>query len=270
MNLRLSASIVLYNTCLTDFELVVSSFLNGVTEGLLVISDNSDQILLHPLLKNARIKYIFNNENLGFAAAHNRAISMISEISDIHLILNPDISFNSDVLPHLIGVMENHAEIGALMPKILYPDGSLQRLCKLLPTPLDLILRRFLPIKFIKNRINERYELYHLPQDVLSDVPTISGCFMMLRTELLVEIGGFDEQYFMYLEDVDLARRIGTHSRVVYDPRVFVIHNYAKGSYSNKKLMVYHIKSAWLYFMKWGWWFDFERRRRNKIAKPTQ
>ena len=81
--------------------------------------------------------------------------------------------------------MQKNSDIGALMPRVNYPDGSLQRVCKLLPTPIDLIFRRFIPIKSIRNRINNRYELHDLPQDKLVDVPTISGCFMILRSELL-------------------------------------------------------------------------------------
>ena len=86
---------------------------------------------------------------------------------------------------------------------------------------------------------------------------------MILRSELLRALGGFDEQYFMYLEDVDLVRRIGSVARVVYDPRVSVTHEYAKGSYRNKKLLGYHMISAFLYFTKWGWCCDSYRRNKN-------
>jgi GT2 family glycosyltransferase len=69
----------------------------------------------------------------------------------------------------------------------------------------------------------------------------------------------------MYLEDVDLVRRIGDVARVVYDPRVCVTHAYAKGSYRNKKLLAYHLSSAVRYFTKWGWCFDPIRRKRNAL-----
>ncbi len=241
------------------------SFLNGCEKGILVISDNSDSRLSHPLLENPRVRYIFNNANIGFGAAHNNAFSTISSNSDFHLILNPDITFLPDVIPHIVKVMQHSLGIGVLMPRVNYPDGSLQRLCKLLPTPIDLIFRRFIPIKSLQNRINYRYELHDLPQDKLLDVPSISGCFLMLRSRLFRDIGGFDERYFMYLEDVDLVRRIGALARVVYDPRVSVVHEYAKGSYRNKKLLVYHMKSAVRYFTKWGWWFDLQRKERNTV-----
>jgi len=94
-------------------------------------------------------------------------------------------------------------------------------------------------------------------------VPSLSGCFMLLRTEVLKVVGGFDERFFMYCEDFDLCRRIGQVSKTIYYPDVSVIHNYEKGSYKNSKLLRYHIQSSVKYFNKWGWFFDKERRRIN-------
>jgi GT2 family glycosyltransferase len=260
---KISASLVIYNCKPELFLNAVTSFLNGCEQGILVISDNSDSRLSHALLQNPRVVYIFNNANIGFGAAHNKAFSSVGSKSDFHLILNPDITFSPNVIPHILKVMQHSPEIGLLMPRINYPDGSLQRLCKLLPTPVDLIFRRFIPIKSLQNHINYRYELHDLPQDKPIDVPSVSGCFLILRSQLFIDIGGFDEKFFMYLEDVDLVRRAGVLARIVYDPRVSVIHEYAKGSYRNKKLLIYHIKSAVHYFTKWGWWFDLQRKERN-------
>lgn len=263
MTFKCSASLVIYNSALTVFIPAIISFLEGSVDGILVISDNSEIPITHLILDHPRVRYMFNNANLGFGAAHNRAIIVISAESDVHLILNPDITFGANVIPHLVSIMQSNPEIGVLMPRINYPDGSLQRLCKLLPTPIDLIFRRFIPIKSVQSRINRRYELHALPQDQLIDVPTISGCFLIVRTDLIRRLGGFDERFFMYLEDVDLVRRIGDIARVVYEPKVSVNHAYAKGSYRNKKLLAYHMVSAIRYFTKWGWFFDPTRTERN-------
>jgi len=259
-----SASLVIYNYQLEFFLPAINSFLVSFSDGVLVISDNSIEPLEDELLNNPRIKYIFNHANLGFGTAHNRAIAAIDWESDFHLILNPDITFEPNVIPWLIGLFHSNPAIGAIMPRINYPDGTLQRLCKLLPTPVDLILRRFVPIRSVQIAINNRYEMYDLPQDCLVDVPTISGCFLIVRTELFRRIGGFDERFFMYLEDVDLVRRIGDIARVVYEPKVCVTHAYAKGSYRNKTLLAYHILSALRYFGKWGWFWDPVRADRNR------
>jgi GT2 family glycosyltransferase len=263
VNTKCSASLVLYNCLPEVFEPAITSFLDGIEDGILFVSDNSEVPLLHSLFKHPRVRYIFNNSNLGFGSAHNRAIADSGSEYNYHIILNPDITFGKEVIPHLISVMMEYLDIGVIMPRISYPDGSLQRLCKLLPTPIDLILRRFIPIKSVQNIINRRYELHGLPQDKFIDVPTMSGCFLIVRTELIRKMGGFDERFFMYLEDVDLVRRIGDIARVVYEPKVNVTHAYAKGSYRNKKLLIYHMASAIRYFTKWGWFFDPIRAERN-------
>jgi GT2 family glycosyltransferase len=114
--------------------------------------------------------------------------------------------------------------------------------------------------------INRRYELRDLPQKTTVDVPSLSGCFLLMRSDVFRRIKGFDERYFMYLEDVDLVRRIGDIARTVFDPHVTVTHAYGKGSYRSFKLLSYHTKSAITYFFKWGWFFDQARRTRNKIV----
>jgi GT2 family glycosyltransferase len=212
------------------------------------------------------VRYIFSGNNLGFGAAHNLVINNYINDSDLHLLLNPDILFDAQVLGSLVGRMERESSIGALMPRIIYPDGAPQYLHKLLPTPMDLFFRRFIPIKKILDLINKRYELQSLPQDRMSDIPSLSGCFLLVRSSLFIEIGGFDGRYFMYMEDIDLVRRIGNVARTIYDPSVYVTHFYQKGSYRNITLLLYHLISAVKYFNKWGWIYDPVRYKRNKNA----
>jgi GT2 family glycosyltransferase len=269
--MQLSASLVLYNNNPDQFGKAMLSFLEG-SDGQLVVIDNSPERLHHPLFQDPRVRYMFAGENLGFGRGHNRALSILAGESDYHLFLNPDIAFDEGVLPWLLEYMGQNPDIGALMPRIEYPDGSLQQLCKLLPTPVDLLLRRFIPVRGVQRRINTRYELHGLPQNEANVIPSLSGCFLLVRTGAVSEVGGFDERYFMYMEDVDLIRRIGDRWKTVYQPSVCVSHGYEKASYRNKTLMKAHIRSAFLYFSKWGWFFDKKRRRRNKdaLAKVRQ
>lgn len=266
MKPRLTASLVIFNCDVESFLPALTSFLNGFEDGILVISDNSDVPLFDKVIDHPRIDYIFNGENLGFGTAHNRAVHHLGSRSDFHLVLNPDIYFDATVISWLVNVLVCDSRIGVVMPKIVYPDGSLQRLCKLLPSPIDLLLRRFIPFASVQNMINSRYEMYDLPQDGLVEVPTVSGCFLLLRTDLFHKLGGFDERFFMYMEDIDLVRRIGNDASVVYDPRVSVTHTYAKGSYRNRRLLFYHVISAIRYFSKWGWFWDSVRTERNRRA----
>ena len=266
--MKLSASIVLYNTKIEDLKRVIDSYFAYQGEKQLFLVDNSpfDELKnIVAMYPNNEIHYIFNNANMGYGKAHNIAIrKSIEQNLPYHIILNPDIIIEKGALEKLTDYMEQHPEVGNIMPKIIYPDGELQYLCKLLPSPIDLILRRFIPVKKWKDAINKRYELHSFGYDKILNVPNLSGCFMFLRTEALKQVGLFDENIFMYLEDIDLNRRIHSKYQTIYYPEATVIHEHQKESYKSKKLLKAHIKSAIYYFNKYGWFFDKERTNINK------
>jgi GT2 family glycosyltransferase len=263
---EINASIVLYHNKKEQLTKAINSFLNIDLKVKLYLVDNSSNDNLKELAKlDERIEYIFNNANLGYGTAHN--IAMRKSVEDgalYHVVLNPDIYFESGVLEKLLDYMENHQDVGNIIPQVRYPDGEIQHLCKLLPTPTDLILRRFIPSKSWKEKRNETYELRFTGYDKVMNVPSLSGCFMFLRCEVLKDVGLFDENIFMYLEDVDLNRRIYHKYKTIFYPKVEIVHEYGKESYVNKKLLKYHIQSAIYYFNKWGWIFDKERDVINK------
>ncbi len=266
--MKLSASIVLYNTKIDELKRVIDSYFTYTGEKQLFLVDNSPTDSLKEIVKiypNNDIYYIFNNENMGYGKAHNIAIKKsIEQGLSYHIILNPDIIIKKGSLEKLTEYMEQHPEVGNIMPKIIYPNGELQYLCKLLPSPIDLIFRRFIPIKKWKDAINERYELHSFGYDKIKNIPNLSGCFMFLRTEALKKVGLFDENIFMYLEDIDLNRRIHSKYKTIYYPDAIVIHEHQKESYKNRRLLKAHIQSAIYYFNKYGWLFDKERTTINK------
>ena len=159
--------------------------------------------------------------------------------------------------------MDNNPTIGHLMPKVYYPNGEIQYLCKLIPTPFDLIFRRFLPKSWTQKQ-TDKFELRKSGYNRILDVPYLSGCFMFLQTEALKDIGLFDERFFMYPEDIDLTRRIHKKYRTVFFPDVQVFHNHAQSSYINFKMLYIHSFNMIKYFNKWGWFFDMERKIVNK------
>jgi len=260
----ITASIVLYKSNFDEIKRVIDSFLNTSLNVKLYLIDNSPTNELKKLSQGERVEYIFNNTNIGFGSAHNLAIKKSIDNSKYHLILNPDVYFEEGTLEKIYNFMEENEDIGLAMPKVLYPNGEMQHLCKLSPTPFDLILRRFLPFETYLEKRNQNYELKFADYNQIMDIPYLSGCFMFIRTEVLKKVGMFDERYFMYLEDTDLSRRIHQQYRTVYYPEATVYHEYGKGSYKNKKLLWYHISSAIKYFNKWGWIFDKNRREINK------
>lgn len=260
---KLTASLVLYNSQSAQFETAISSFIDAAPDSQLFVMDNSPVPLQSNWFAHPQVVYVHNECNLGFGAAHNRAMRSCLMSSDLHLILNPDIRLNTSAISYLVGRFEADPGLAAAMPTILYPDGELQRLCKLLPSPLDLFIRRFLPVANIRRWIDRRYEMHALSQEVPSEVPSLSGCFLLVKSSALQEVGGFDESFFMYMEDVDLVRRLASIGKAMYFPNVSVIHEYAKGSYRDPKLLRYHLNSAVKYFNKWGWIFDRQRSKRN-------
>lgn len=261
----ITASIVTYHNDKQELKNAINSFLNTDLNVKLYISDNSKNRDIEDLCDDSRVDYTFNNSNDGFGAGHNISIKKaISEGSVYHLVLNPDVYFNQGVIEQLVEYMDGDKDIGLVMPKVLYPDGSIQYVCKLLPTPINLIARKFLPIKKIQDKLNYNYEMRFSDYNTEMEVPYLSGCFMFIRTKVFEEIELFDENIFMYLEDADLTRRIHEKYKTMYYPQVNIFHRFEKGAYKNKKLLGYLIKASIYFLTKWGWIFDKERRIINK------
>lgn len=265
----LTASIVLYKTPIAQINTIIKSIVDSNCISKIYVIDNAPSIENMQFFNNSNIKdkieYI-SHENTGYGSSHNIALyKAMDNGSDYHIILNPDIYFDSNVLPELIHFMDENKDVGYILPRVIYPNGELQYLCKLLPTPFDLIFRRFLPKTKLMTKINARYELHHSGYNKIMNPPCLSGCFMFLRLSTLKENNlFFDDNYFMYCEDFDLIRRIHRVSKTVYYPKLTIIHNHEKASYKNKKMLMIHIKSAIKYFNKFGWFFDKERRLMNK------
>lgn len=254
----LSASIVAYKNSAPVLERAISSFLDSAGNSVLYLIDNSPTDALRYVVRDPRITYAHCGRNIGFGAAHNIALRSVLHHSRYHLVLNPDVYFERPVLPELLEFMDANPDVGLVMPKVLNPDGTVQRLCKLLPTPWTLIARNFLTP--LADRENFTYELQFTDYHRLLDVPFLSGCFMFLRMSVLEQTGLFDERYFLYGEDLDLCRRIHRHARTVYYPHAVIYHDQRK----TKGVIFHKIRNLSKYFSKWGWLHDEERRQINR------
>jgi GT2 family glycosyltransferase len=261
----LTASISITNTSeeqiITLLECIKKSDID-----IVYIVDNSTNDH-YRILENKynNIRYIYS-ENLGYGANHNIALHEAIKIkSDFHMILNPDIRFESNVISCLLEYMQKNSDVVYILPKVIYPDGEIQYLCKLLPTPFDLIFRRFLPKKQFFRELDDRYCLKNSGYNREINPPCLSGCFMFLRLSIIKENKlFFDERYFLYCEDFDFIRQLHKIGKTVYYPKVSIVHDHAKASYKSRKWLLIHILSAIKYFNKWGWFFDKERKTMNK------
>lgn len=260
----LTVSIVTYCNNKKELMNAVNSVLTSEGVNLkLYIIDNSPTDSLRYLFNDHRIEYIFNNANIGFGAGHNIALRKAVDESQYHLCLNPDIHFPSDVLRSIKEYMDTHPTIGQLLPKIINSKGELaQRQRRLLPTPFITFFRGIFKRLPTTKKLLERYYTRFKSYDEEMPAPFLSGCFVFLRTSIIQAVGMFDERFFMYYEDVDLSRRIYTHTGNIYWPGVTITHVGHMDSHKNLKLARIHIQSAIKYYNKWGW-FEKERKRIN-------
>ena len=269
---NITVSLVLYNTGMEEAKRAIASLISTDLNIKIFLVDNSTDDSRRVLAGiDSRIEYIFTGKNLGYGKANNLVINNVLSETEYHLVMNPDVYFEADTLDKIYAFMQENEDIGLTMPRVYHYDGTEQRLCKLLPTPKELIIRRFIPDGNYKDKISRIYNMWDADYESLMDVPFLSGSFMFMRASVLAEVGGFDERFFLYCEDLDLCRRIGEVSRTVYFPGAKIYHGYQKASYLNTKLMLIHSLSAIKYFNKWGWLFDNERRNsRNQIKKQIK
>lgn len=258
-----NVSIVLYNNEFPMVKELVEELRGSSFIKEIFLIDNS---------KNANASYqtldgtyIYNGRNIGYGRGHNIAFrqTLLEKQATSHIVMNADIVIEPSIIGKIIEFMRQNPDVGMLMPKVYYPNKNIQYLCRLLPSPIDLFGRRFLPKKLIKERI-ERLEMRHFDYNHIINVPHISGCFMFIRSEILEKSGLFDERYFLYMEDIDLTRRIAKYSQTIFYPEVSIIHTHNRGSYNSLKLLARHIASAGRYFAKWGLWRDKEREEINE------
>lgn len=248
-----------------SFEMI-ASLVTLLTQSSIVqtiyLIDNS--AIKEPKFYSLPIQYINNDHNLGYGRAHNIALKKSIDCKiKYHLVLNPDVSFEPEILNKIVDFMQQNPVVGALMPKVFYLNGELQYLCKLLPTPVDLLAKRFLPERWIQKRMKQ-FQLKESGYDTRINVPYLSGSFMMLKMDALKIVGLFDERFFLYPEDIDLSRRIHERFETIFYPQVSIVHAHEQGSYKNIKLFIIHIINMIRYFNKWGWINDKKRKQVNR------
>ena len=203
------------------------------------------------------VKVLANETNLGFGAGNNLAVPGTS--GRYILFLNPDTVVMAGALEKMVAYADANPDIGILGPKLLNGDGSLQYSCRRFPnlatgffrnTPLG----RLLP----KNRFASDYLMQDFDHAAPLDVDWVSGAALLMRRDLIRQIGAFDEDFFMYCEDVDVCLRAhkaqqtnGQAWRVVYFPDAVIYHLIGKSSDLVPTRMTYEFhRSQHLFYKK--------------------
>ena len=264
---KLSITLVLYNNNLKMIKNVIDSCIQDIDIKNIFIIDYSSNDDLSILKSLYGINYLKSN-NKGFGSGHNEAFKKfkILENYKYNLILNPDITFKKNTLKNIMKYLEKNPEVGALMPKVINADGSLQFARRCLPKPSHLIMKRLFP----NSRLAKEYEIKNFEPDNPIELTGICGCCMFLKLELIKKIGLFDERFFMYFEDFDLARRISERSKVIYYPFDKVYHIANREHKKNIKLFCILIISAFKYFLKWGIKDDYRDKVNKKIFEQLK
>jgi GT2 family glycosyltransferase len=220
---------------------------------VVVDNDSQDGTDADIRLKFPNVKLILNNENYGFSRAVNQGLRMLD--ARYYLLLNPDTIVLDHALQKLVEFMDENPEAGICVPKVLNRDGSLQYQCRRGEGRPWETFSYFLGLArlFPQDQRFTGYLLNHLDNEKVSEVKTVSGSCMMIRREVVEQIGYLDERYFAYQEDADYciqARHAGW--KVFFVPLAQVIHYGGRGgSASNPYFGVYHWHlSYFLYYRK--------------------
>lgn len=245
-----TGSIVTYNNISTIAKTLETLF--GETKDidfkLYVLDNGSSDGTPEYIEKNyPDVTVIRSGKNVGFGAGHNIIINQVE--SKYHAVINPDIVLTQNAVKKMADYMDENPDIGLLSPRICFPDGRDQILGKRNPHLKYLVASRLRgdePSKLLKE-----YAMLDCDLSKPTEIENATGCFMFIRTDILKSIGGFDDGFFMYFEDADLARRINEVSKCVYYPDAVVNHVWGRDSKRNFKLMLVHINSMLRYFRKW-------------------
>jgi GT2 family glycosyltransferase len=189
----------------------------NITKEIIIVDNASDDGSVE-LIKNRfpSVKLIVNNENIGFGRANNQGLKIAS--GEFMLMINPDAIVSEDTLDKMISFLNENPSAGLAGCKILNSDGTLQLACRRsFPGPWTSLTKvTGLSNLFPKSRLFARYNLTYLDENETYEVDAISGSFMMMRKKVYEKVGGFDERFFMYGEDLDLCYRVQQAGFKVY------------------------------------------------------
>lgn len=221
---------------------------------ILVVDNRSDDesvALFNAKWKsNPKIKILEMAKNFGFGGGLNRAIRNAE--GEFVMFINPDNAFPKESLEQMIRFMKEHEDIGILSPGLEFPDGTLRPSARAFPKPTDIISKRLFPARW------EKAHQYTNTKD-LQFVDWVVGTCLLMKREFFLELGGFDERFFLFFEDTDLCRRVKKAGKKIgFMPGIRVFDRKKRLSEGGilsiftKKTARIHVKSALKYYLKWA------------------
>lgn len=234
----LSVIIVSYNVkyfleqCLCSVQRAMGP---GV-EVFVIDNHSSDGTVEYLREKYPFAQFISNDENVGFAKANNQALEMVG--GKYVLFLNPDTIIPEDLFSNCLAFMQKHEDAGALGVRMIDGSGKFLKESKRgFPSPWVAFCKMSGLTKFFpRSKTFAGYYLGHLPEKEIHEVDALAGACMFVRKEVLNKIGGFDEQFFMYAEDIDLSYRIQKAGyKNYYLPKTTIVHFKGESTRKDRK-----------------------------------
>jgi hypothetical protein len=200
------------------------------TEIIVVDNDSSDGTPEAIRAKFPRVTLIQNEANMGFAKGNN--IGMAAAKGRYLCLVNSDVVVPADCIDTILNYLHRNPRVGLLGPKMLAPDGSIGQSVKNLPTVWNTFCVALgLHSLFPHSRLVGGFEPRSFSYSTSADVEVVSGWFWVARLEAIAEVGGLDERFFMYGEDIDWCRRFRQAGwRVVYCADAEALHYGAASS----------------------------------------
>ena len=250
--------IVSYNVCALLRECLKSVYgSEGISFDVCVVDNNSaDESVAMVKEEFPQAHLIESPANGGYAYANNLALRRLEDLEaapEYVLLLNPDTVLPPDGLKKMVDFMESCPEVGVAGPKLVRADGSLDLACRRsFPTP-EVALYRMLGLSklFPRSRRFARYNLTYLDPDELTEVDSVNGAFMLVRTQAVKQAGLLDENFFFGGEDLDWALRMKEWGwKVMYNPAVTVLHHKGESRRQHRRKTTIEFYRAMLLFYR--------------------
>jgi len=218
-------------------------------EVILVDNSSNDNGLKSILKSYTKTQLINNPKNVGFARANNQGAKIAS--GDFLLFINPDTIMTEGAVESMLDYIQSDSSIGILAPKVLNPDQTIQYSCRKFPTIWSGLFNRYslMTRLFPNNRYSRDYLMLDYDHDSICSVDWVSGCCMMMSESTLKKASGFDENYFLFIEDVDLCQVIKKQGlRVVYFPNAKIFHKISSSNARSTSRVIIKRHQGMIYY----------------------
>ena len=217
-------------------------------EVILVDNSSKDDGLESILKRYPETQLINNPKNVGFARANNQGAKIAN--GDFLLFINPDTVMIEDAIESMLDYIRSDSSIGILGPKVLNSDQTIQYSCRKFPTIWSGLFNRYsLTTRlFPNNRYSRDYLMLDYDHNSTRSVDWVSGCCMMMSKSTFNKANGFDENYFLFIEDVDICQVIKKRLRVVYFPNAKIYHKISSSNARSTPQMIIKRHQGMIYY----------------------